>query len=208
MDAASHKKVRVSGSLTGASGVHFVVGELSRLGFIALPTVKNTKGIDIIASTQDFKRTIYLQAKTNKDKYDFWIVGNPVQGDSIFYVFVNLLSNQKNARPEYYVVPSKDVYAKFARFENANQQQSPTEAISEDILKRIKNGETAWGILWETGISVRAIREIAKNNKLKIKYDRGKGEDFPFCFFIKKKDETTYRDNWKLLLSTNSPIQA
>lgn len=202
------KKARASGSLTGVAGVHFVVGELSRLGFIALPTVKNTKGIDIIASTQDFKRTIYLQVKTNKDKYDFWIVGNSLQDDSIFYVFVNLLSNQKNARPEYYVVPSKDVYAKFARFENANQQLSPTGAEIEDIVKRIKIGETAWGIVDATGTSVRVIREIAKSNKLKIKYDRGKGEDFPFCFYIKKKDETTYRDNWKLLLSTDSPIQA
>ena len=201
MRVVSQKKVRAPGSLTGAAGVHFVTGELSRLGFIALPTVKNTKGVDIIASTQDFTRTNYLQVKTNKNKYDFWIAGNPVQGDDIFYIFVNLLSNHQNTRPEYYIVPSKDVYAKFARFENANQQQSPTEAISEDILKRIKNGETAWGILWETGISVRTIREIAKNNKLEIKYDRGKGEDFPFCFFIKKKNETTYRDNWQSLLS-------
>ena len=48
----SQKKTRASGSLSGVAGVHFVVGELSRLGFIALPTVKNTKDVDIIASTR------------------------------------------------------------------------------------------------------------------------------------------------------------
>ena len=201
MRVVSQKKVRAPGSLTGAAGVHFVTGELSRLGFIALPTVKNTKGVDIIASTQDFTRTNYLQVKTNKNKYDFWIAGNPVQGDDIFYIFVNLLSNHQNTRPEYYIVPSKDVYAKFARFENANTQVSPTKAEIDDIVKRIENGETAWGIVDALGISVRVIRDIAKNNNLKIRYDRGKGEEFPFCFYIKKKDEAKYADKWKLLFS-------
>jgi hypothetical protein len=40
------KKSRLSGSLTGAAEVHFISGELSRLGYIALQTFKNTEGID------------------------------------------------------------------------------------------------------------------------------------------------------------------
>jgi hypothetical protein len=34
-------------ALVGVSGVHFVVGELSRRGWVALPTIRNTKGIDV-----------------------------------------------------------------------------------------------------------------------------------------------------------------
>jgi len=197
----SQKKCRASGSLTSAAGVHFVTGELSRLGLIALPTVKNTKGVDIIASTPDFTRTIYLQVKTNKNKYNFWIVGNPVRGNDVFYVFVNLLSNQQNKRPEYYVVPSKDVYAKFARFESAKTHLKPTIDEVNDIVKRIKNGETAWSISDTLGISIQVVRGMAKNNKLKIKYDRGGGEDFPFSFYIRREDEAIYTDRWDLLLT-------
>lgn len=119
-----NKTVRASGSLTGAAGVHFVAGELSRLGYISLPTVKNTKGVDIIASTSDLKKTVYLQVKANKNKYDFWIVGNPIQGDNLFYVFVNLLSDEKNKRPEYYIVPSRDVCSKFAQFKMSKNMQT------------------------------------------------------------------------------------
>src|SRR4030042_4634162 len=111
--SGNRKKSRLSGSLTGAAGVHFVSGELSRLGYIAVQTVKNTKGIDIVVSDSDFTKTAYLQVKTNWFKYDFWIVGKPTVGADIFYVFVNLLSNQKNQRPEYYIVPSSEVQAKF-----------------------------------------------------------------------------------------------
>jgi hypothetical protein len=198
----SQKKTRASGSLSGVAGVHFVVGELSRLGFIALPTVKNTKDVDIIASTQDFTKTIYVQVKANKIKYDFWIVGKALNKDDLFYVFVNLLSNQPNARPEYYVVPSKDVSQDFQRFEKAMQNVTPTEAEVAEVIKRINNRETAWGIVWTAGVCIQKIREIANNNDLKIKSDRNKGVDFPFCFFI-RKDKQKYENNWDLLFAAD-----
>ncbi len=199
------KKTRASGSLSGVAGVHFVVGELSRLGLIALPTVKNTKGIDIIASTQDLTKTIYVQVKANKIKYNFWILGKALNNRDLFYVFVNLLSNQPNARPEYYIVPSKDVYHDYERFEKAMHNVTPNEAEIEEVVKRINNHETAWGIVWTAGVCIKNVREIAKKNNLKIKYDRNKGDDFPFCFFI-REDKQKYKDNWKLLFIADSHL--
>jgi hypothetical protein len=67
---------RISGSLSGAAGVHFVSGELSRLGYIALQTVKNTKGIDIVVPDFDFTKTAYLQVKTFHFHFTF---GNPMR---------------------------------------------------------------------------------------------------------------------------------
>lgn len=196
--SASEIKARADGTLSGIAGVHFTVGELSRLGWIALPTVKNTKGIDIIASTADFKRTVHIQVKSNKNKYNFWIVGEPLNQENIFYVFVNLLSDKSNCYPEYYIVPSKDVYAKFASFQDL--EKNPTEEQMEAIKKRIKNREKVWDIVSETGIHVQSIREIAKSNGLTIKYDRGKGENFPFCFYIKTLQEIDrYSNNWDAL---------
>lgn len=160
--------------------------------------------MDIIASTQDLTKTIYVQVKANKNKYDFWIVGKALNKPDVFYVFVNLLSNQQNTRPEYYVVPSKVVYYEYERFEHTKQKVNPTEVEIDDIVKRIKDGETVWGIVWTTGVCVQKIREIAQNKNLKIRYDRNKGENFPFCFFIRKKDEEKYSNKWDLLFTADS----
>lgn len=211
MQTQPTKKSRASGFLSGDSAVHFVVGELSRLGHIALPTVRNTKGVDIVVSKADFSETTYLQVKSNRNKYDFWIVGNPTQGDTVFYVFVNLLSNKGYVRPEYYVVPSADVRSKFSRFEAATKHDNPTPNEVENVIRLIKERETAWSIVDIVGISVRAIRKIADDNALKINYDRharaalpdkSSGEDFPFSFYIRENAESKYKDKWDLLFSS------
>jgi len=195
-------KKKISSSLTGAAGVHFVSGELSRLGYIALQTVKNTKGIDIVVSDFNFTKTAYLQVKTNWTKYAFWIVGKPTLGANIFYVFVNLLSNQKNQRPEYYIVRSSEVQAEFERLEKAKKNDNPTKAEIEKVIKGINQRKTAWNLVSEVGVSIRAVRTIAEENGLTIKFDRkstnkSRGEDFPFSFTIQKPDEEKYRDKWE-----------
>jgi hypothetical protein len=203
--ANTNSKTRESGTVSGAAGVYFVTGELSRFGYIALPTVKNTKGIDIVVSSEDFSKTVYLQVKSNKNKYDFWIVGKPVQGNNVFYVFVNLLSKSQNQRPEYFIVPSNEVHSKFQRFENAKSRNFLTASEINLVISKINNGETAWRIVDEIGASISAIRNVAIQNKLKIKYDKGKGkslysgENFPFSFYIRKEEEDNYKDQWNLL---------
>jgi len=67
MIAQSGQKVGLK-PLSGVAGVHFVAGELSRLGYIALVTTRNTQGIDLIVSRPDLGRTAYLQVKANKKR--------------------------------------------------------------------------------------------------------------------------------------------
>jgi len=43
-------KERVSPILVGVAGEYFVAAELSSLGYIASITLRNTKGIDILAT--------------------------------------------------------------------------------------------------------------------------------------------------------------
>jgi len=43
-----NRKPARSTSLTGSAGVHFVCAELSMHGLITLPTVRNTKGMDVV----------------------------------------------------------------------------------------------------------------------------------------------------------------
>jgi len=186
-----------SGSISGAAGAYFVAGELSRQGYIALTTTRNTKGVDLIVSNVSFSKTVYLQVKTNSGKYDFWIVGKPKSGENLFYVFVNLRTDQE--RPEYYVVPSREVCKKFQDMQNSKDYESLSAQEKERIVSLIKDGKTAWKIVEELHAAVGAVRRIAKEKGLKIKYDRGKGEDFPFSFYIRKEEESNYKDRWNLL---------
>jgi len=95
-------------ALTGATGVHFVVAELSRKGVVALPTIRNTKGVDILASNPDTGKSAEIQVKTTA-KTGGWMVGRgaeKLKRKKLFYVFVHL---PPEGLPEYYIVPSKIV---------------------------------------------------------------------------------------------------
>jgi Holliday junction resolvase-like predicted endonuclease len=55
-------------NITGVSGEYFVAAELSRRGWVAVITLKNTPNIDVIATTPDGKRTLNIQVKTRSIK--------------------------------------------------------------------------------------------------------------------------------------------
>jgi len=96
--------------LVGVSGEYFVAAELSRRGYIASITLRNTRGIDILAANADASRSVGIQVKTNRGKKKNWMLNEKAENavsDTMFYVFVNL--NGPDERPAYHVVPSKDV---------------------------------------------------------------------------------------------------
>lgn len=55
-------------ALLGIAGVYFVAGELSKRGYIALVTSRNTKSYDILAFNPKTKRSIPIQVKTTKQQ--------------------------------------------------------------------------------------------------------------------------------------------
>jgi hypothetical protein len=96
--------------LVGVSGEYFVAAELSRRGYIASITLRNTQGIDILAANADATRSVGIQVKTNRGKKKDWMLNQKAEGyqsKTLFYVFVNLKGS--NQLPDYHVVPSKDV---------------------------------------------------------------------------------------------------
>ena len=85
-------------TLIGAAGVHFVVSELSLRGLVALPTIRNTAGIDILVSEPDGSGQASLQVKTASMKRDYWPTSGPercLKGSRSFYVFVRYLPDEK-----------------------------------------------------------------------------------------------------------------
>lgn len=97
----------------GCAGEYLVCGELNKRGIIASLTIKNTKGIDVLASNSDASKSIGIQVKTTIHKrqtYPSWILRDKSEtyiSNNLFYVFV-LLKEDKE-RPDFYIVPSKIV---------------------------------------------------------------------------------------------------
>ncbi len=111
---ADVKNKRLKAGMSGVAGEYYVAGEMSRLGYIASITLRNTKGIDILASCADGSKTVAIQVKTNQDKHKMWLLDIKAESsveDNLYYVFVNL--NNGQGKPGFHIAPSCDV-AKFA----------------------------------------------------------------------------------------------
>ena len=78
-------------ALVGAAGVHAVVAELSLRGLIALPTIRNTAGVDVLVSNRTGKWHRNLQVKTSRSRVTFWPIGTKYAewvSPNNFYVFL------------------------------------------------------------------------------------------------------------------------
>lgn len=103
-------KVKLNTVLSGVAGEYYVAAELSKRGYIASITLRNTKGVDVLCSNSEATRTVGIQVKTNSGSRRSWILNQKAEdyfADNLFYVFVNLNSNTKH--PDFFIVPSKTV---------------------------------------------------------------------------------------------------
>jgi hypothetical protein len=119
---------RKNKALVGIAGSHFVAAELSQRGYIATVTSRNTKGIDVLASSFDGSKSVSVQVKTttgppmkeHPKRIIGWILNKKDESnysDNLFYVLVYLKSPKD--RPEYYIIPSRIV----ASYISARYQQ-------------------------------------------------------------------------------------
>ena len=88
---------RVDNSLIGIAGVHYVASELSRRGLVAMPTTRNTAGIDILVAEPDGSSQAVLQVKTSgkvsikEEGRQWWPMPMPdncLRAADAYYVFV------------------------------------------------------------------------------------------------------------------------
>jgi hypothetical protein len=68
------RKHKIPGTIHGMAGVFWVASELSRRKWIALPTVRNLKGVDIIAQQPESGKRVDIQVKTIQGGR-FWPLG-------------------------------------------------------------------------------------------------------------------------------------
>lgn len=117
---------KLSSVLSGVAGEYFVAAELSRLGYIASLTLRNTRGVDILVANADATRSAGIQVKTTQG--DKWVLSKkdekgsePDQAQNLFYVFVRLDSGGAHA---FHVVPRQTI-AKHCRETHQNWLTTP-----------------------------------------------------------------------------------
>jgi hypothetical protein len=110
MKKANHQRTELTSLLSGVAGEYFVAAELSRRGYLASITLRNTKGVDILCSNANATKTIAIQVKTNRRSNREWMLNHKAESffaDNHFYVFVNLHDNER--QPDYFIIPSEEV---------------------------------------------------------------------------------------------------
>lgn len=113
-------KKKLESQLVGVAGEYLVAGELSLRGYIASITLRNSRGIDIVASSSDGNKSVSIQVKTNSDGGKSWILNKKSEefvSKNHYYIFVAL--GQISERPAFHIVPSK-IVAEYASSLHAN----------------------------------------------------------------------------------------
>jgi hypothetical protein len=120
------KKLKSDSILTGVAGEYFVAAELSKRGYIASITLRNTRGIDILVSNRNANKSVGIQVKSTKySNTRSWMLNEKAEdyyADNLFYVFVNL--KEKDQRPDFFVVPS-GIVARYIKRSHKNWIKKP-----------------------------------------------------------------------------------
>ena len=102
-------KHRIVSILAGVAGEYLVAGELSRRGWIASITLRNTRGVDVLVSNSELTRSVGIQVKTTQGSAPKWLINEKAEQlaePHVFYVFVRLDGLRQ---PKYHIVPSTDL---------------------------------------------------------------------------------------------------
>jgi hypothetical protein len=87
---------KIDNALVGAAGVHYVAAILSMKGFIALPTIRNAPGIDLVVVNLSGSWHANIQVKTSQYKVNFWPISNrfhEFSGPNNYYAFVRYIND-------------------------------------------------------------------------------------------------------------------
>ncbi len=143
---------KLSTVLTGVAGEYLVAGELSRHGYIASITLRNTRGIDILVSNSDATRQVAIQVKTNQGAKPEWMLNQKAEtfySDNLYYVFVNL--GTMNGNPDYYIVPSK-IVAEFITSDHRKWLETPGrkgQSHRDSSMRKFRDDEKKYLNCWD-----------------------------------------------------------
>ena len=89
----SSTTMKIPSVLVGVAGEYFVAAELSRRGYVASISLRNTRGIDILATNQSASRSITIQCKSKQVSRKTWPLNEKNEGfvaDDHFLCFCDI----------------------------------------------------------------------------------------------------------------------
>lgn len=145
----------------GVAGEYFVAAELSRRGYIASITLRNTRGVDILVSNRDASKSVAIQVKTNQRGAPEWILTEKIEKvlteqdapENLYFVFVSLPPN--GDPPEYHIISRREVAGEVKAghelwLATPSRRGQPHSASSirkfSDPAKRYQNNWSALGL--------------------------------------------------------------
>jgi hypothetical protein len=142
----------ISKTLVGISGEYFVAAELSRRGFMASITLRNTDSIDIHISKLDESKLLAIQVKTKQHRGNYWSLTEKAEtliAPNLYYIFVEL--TDLNVRPNYYIVPSKEVasYARKSHKDWLNKAGRNGKSHKDSSIRKFRDIEQKYKEQWE-----------------------------------------------------------
>ncbi|SEH08023.1 hypothetical protein [Candidatus Venteria ishoeyi] len=145
-------KNKLESTLVGVAGEYLVAGELSLRGYIASITLRNSRGIDIIASNPDGSKSISIQVKTNSNGGSKWILNQKSEtfySDNHYYILVALKA--LGERSKYYIVPSKVVakYVSTTHSEWLKGKKSDGSARKDSAVRNFKDPNEKYLEAWD-----------------------------------------------------------
>lgn len=97
---------------TGIASEFYVAGELSRLGYNVTITFGKTKSIDLLVQRGSEVRKIQVKGMQST-KSICWNLDKTKLSDDIFLVLVNLHVDDKEKKPEFFILTAKEAAEKF-----------------------------------------------------------------------------------------------
>jgi hypothetical protein len=141
---------KVDNALVGAAGVHFVASELSRRGLVALPTTRNTRGIDVVVVDTSGRWHANIQVKTSKKKARFWLLGKKFlefSGRNNYYAFVRFLADEQ--RFEAFLERAGEVIRQSLAAQEQRRRKGGTGGLASWQLPRDQAGLAKVKRQWE-----------------------------------------------------------
>ncbi len=145
------QRSRLSTVLCGVSGEYFVAAELSRRGYVASLTLRNTRGIDILASNENATKSVGIQVKSIQGSGRDWMLNQKIETEiatNLFYVFVRL---NDLSPPEYYVVPKEDA-ANYSRTNHERWLATPGkngQQHNDTSMRKFADPENKYKDRWD-----------------------------------------------------------
>ena len=127
---------------TGIAAEFYAAGELCRLGYNVTFTFGNTKSIDLIVEKNG--KLISVQVKgIQKTKSICWNLDKTKIQNGIVYILVNLHVNDRNAKPEFFVLTAEEARIMFT---DSKKEQEKRTYLDYKKLKKLAVYENRWNV--------------------------------------------------------------